>query len=62
MAKIINFPRLKIGQIVRIEFEGDKIKCIVVKHEGNNVYKVKALEGRYKGYTAHYKLVDIIRS
>lgn len=52
MAKIISFPRMKIGEVFTIEVDGHKFKCKILQHLGGNNYKVKALNGPYSGQTS----------
>lgn len=58
MADIIRFPRLAKGEILDMEVDGEIVKCRVIKHEGNNVYKLKALSGNKKGYYGYFKITE----
>jgi hypothetical protein len=58
MAEVIRFPRLARGEIIELEINGERVKCKVIKHEGNNVYKLKALNGKHKGYFGHFKITE----
>lgn len=59
MAEIIRFPRLARNEIIDLEIEGEIVKCKIIKHEGNNVYKLKALNGKNKGFYGHFKITEI---
>lgn len=52
MAKIISFPRMKLGEVVKLEYNGHKFKCKILQHLGGDTYKVKALNGPYQGQTS----------
>lgn len=49
MAQILNFTRMKIGEIFKMDFNGVEFKCKILQHLGGNNYRVKALNGPYKG-------------
>lgn len=59
MGDVIKFPRLCPGEIITIEIKGEIIKVVVIQHLNNNLYKIKALEGKYKGYFAEFKLTEL---
>lgn len=52
MAKILSFTKMKIGEVVKMELRGVLCKCKILEHLGNDVYKIKVLDGVYKGQTA----------
>lgn len=56
MGDIITFNRLKLGEIVTVEANDEKYKCEVLSHEGNNVYKLRVLEGKHKGQFCYFGL------
>ncbi len=58
MAEIIKFPRLARDEIVEITIEGIKVKCKILNHEGNDTYKLKALNGKHKGMVGYFKIND----
>lgn len=59
MGKVIDFPILAIGEIIKIDLEGETVKCEVLRHEGNSVYKIKALNGQYKGRVGHFHITNV---
>jgi len=61
MANIIPFPVLCRGEIVNITVDHISVKCQVIRHEGNDVYRLKALNGPYKGYIGNFKVTEISR-
>lgn len=58
MGEVIRLPIYAKGEVIQLEINGEIVKCKVIKHEGNNVYKVKALNGKHKGYFGYFKLTE----
>lgn len=52
MTKILSFTKMKLGEVVNMELRGVKCKCKILEHLGNDVYKIKVLNGPFKGQTA----------
>ena len=57
MGKVLSFTRLKIGEIVTIEVKDKAFRCEVLAHEGNNIYKLRILEGEHQGKFLHFEMV-----
>lgn len=49
MAKIIQFPKFKIGEIIEIEYNKHIFKCKILEYVEKDIYKIKALNGPYRG-------------
>lgn len=59
MGKVLPFMRLKIGEVVTIEVKERSFRCEVLAHEGNNIYKLRILEGEYQGKFLHFEMVGM---
>lgn len=57
MGKVLPFKRLKIGEVVTIEVKEKAFRCEVLAHEGNNIYKLRILEGENRGKFLHFEMV-----
>lgn len=57
MGKLLTFKRLKIGEILTMEVKDKQFKCEVLTHEGNNIYKLRILEGENRGKFLHFEMV-----
>lgn len=56
MGDVLAFNRLKIGEILTLEVKEEKIKCEVLTHEGNDLYKFRLLEGEHRGKFCYFQL------
>lgn len=59
MGKVLTFKRLKIGEVLTMEVKGEYFKCEVLNHEGNNIYKLRILEGKHQGRFLHFEMVGL---
>lgn len=53
MAKIIQFPKFKIGEILEIEYKNKTFKIKILEHVSADIYRIKALNGPYKGQVSN---------
>lgn len=58
MGKILAFAKLKIGEILTMEVKGQSFKCEVLSNEENNVYKLRILEGEYRGKFLYFEMIN----
>lgn len=56
--KILKFNRLKIGDIYKLKIVDTITHCKIMSYEGNNIYTVKAIEGKFKGFIALFRFED----
>ena len=56
MGKVLNFDKLKLGSIVTIELSYGTYKCQILTHEGENVYKMRVLNGDLKGKFLYFHM------
>lgn len=58
MGKLLTFNRLKIGEVVLIEINDEELACEVLAREGNDLYKLRALEGPYRGKFLYFEMIE----
>jgi hypothetical protein len=58
MTNVINFPYVKVGEVVVLDFENELIECLVTNELPNCTYEVKALVGKYQGLTATVRIAE----
>jgi hypothetical protein len=58
MGELVQFPILGPGQVLTIIVEDQKVKVSIVKYLGKFIYKIKALDGKYKGYYGEYRITE----
>ena len=56
MGEIIRFPKLSPEEIVEINIDGIPYKVQVIKHYGNDLYRVKIVSGISRGYYTNVKI------
>lgn len=56
MGKVLHFDKLKLGSIVTVELGDNSYKCEVISHEGDNIYKMRILNGDLQGKFMYFHM------
>ena len=56
MGDVLTFTKFKLGEILTLEVKEELMKCEVLAHEGKNKYKLRILEGKYRGKYCYFVL------
>lgn len=56
MGTILTFTRLKIGEVITLEVKDEQMKCQVMECTEKDTYKLRILEGKYRGKFCYFTL------
>lgn len=56
MGDLLTFNKLKIGEILTLEVDNIKMRCEVLELTEKNTYKLRILEGHYRGKFCYFTL------